>query len=103
MPAVTPRAELGTQRRLRKAFGWHISNALGHLALHVGRAVQLTDAPGGPDERAVSGGHDNAAAVFGNLRVNNCASVCLQSDKGALFMHPHRPRVPGDIDCKNGR
>src|SRR4029077_17444908 len=63
---VEPDAELNA------AFGWHIHVALGHLALDVDGAPNRIDDAGELDEQAVAGGLDDAAAMFGDFRLQNC-------------------------------
>ena len=48
--------------------------ALGHLALHLDRAAHRVDDAGELDEQPVAGGLDDAAAVLGDLGVDELAA-----------------------------
>ena len=57
---------------MRRSAG-DIGIALGHPALHLGGAAQRVDDAGELDQQAVAGGLDDAAAVLGDLRVDQLA------------------------------
>ena len=76
--------------------------ALGHLALHLDRAAHRIDDAGELDQQAVAGGLDDAAAMLGDLGVDQFAPKRLQRGERALLVRAHQPRVAGDIGGENG-
>jgi hypothetical protein len=53
------------------------------------------------DEHSIPGGLDDAAAVFGNLRVAQLAPDRAQGGESALFVRLHQPRVTGNVSREN--
>ena len=76
--------------------------ALGHSALDFGRASYCVHHARELGKEAVAGVFHNSAPVFRDLRVDQFLEVRLQALVRSLLIHPHQPRVPGDIsgeDC----
>jgi hypothetical protein len=70
-------AEIDADAELDAPFNQDVSVALGHRALHLGRAAHCTHDAGKLDQRAVAGGFDKAAAVLLDLWVEQFALQCL--------------------------
>ncbi len=77
--------------------------ALGHRLLPVGRAAQRVDDAGEFDEEAVAGGFDDAAAMFGDRRVDQRRAERFQAIEGALLVLADEARIAGDIGCQDRR
>src|SRR6516164_3935467 len=76
--------------------------ALGHSALDFGRASYCVHHARELGKEAVAGVFHNSAPVFRDLRVDQFLEVRLQVLVCSLLIHPHQPRVPGNIsreDC----
>ena len=66
-------------------------------ALHLDRAAHRIDDAGELDQEAVAGVLDDAAAVLGDLRIDQLAQVRLEALVRALLIRPHQPRVARHI------
>ncbi len=71
--------------------------ALGHRLLHLDRAAHRVDDAGELDQHAVAGGLDDAAAVLGDLRIEELAAQRLEAFERAFLVRPHQPRIPRHI------
>ena len=75
----------------------------GHRPLHLNRAAHGVDDAGELDQQAVAGGLDDAAAMLGDLRVDQLAPDRLQPRERAFLVRAHQPRIADDIgrhDCR---
>ena len=72
-------------------------------ALNVDRAAHGVDGAGEFDQHAVAGGLDDAAAMFGDFRIDQRAPAVLEPRQSSLFVAPHEPAVTDDVRRKNGR
>ena len=76
--------------------------ALRHRLLHLDRAAHRIDDAGKFHQQPVAGGLDDAAAVFGDFRIEKLAAQRLEAFERAFLVRPHQPRIPGHIsgeDC----
>ena len=81
----------------------HAGVAQRHLALHLDRAAHRVDDAGELDQQAVAGGLDDAAAMLGDLGVDQFAAERLQRRERAFLVRAHQPRVAGDIGRQDRR
>jgi len=77
--------------------------ALGHAPLPVGRAAQGVDDAGKLDEEPVPGGLDDAAAMLGDLRVDQLGPERFQAVEGAFLVGPDQARIARDISREDRR
>ena len=81
----------------------HAGVALGHRALHLDRAPHRVDDAGKLYQQPVAGGLDDAAAVLGDLGVDQFAPDRLQRRERAFLVGAHQPRIADDIGRQNRR
>jgi hypothetical protein len=74
----------------------------GHPLLHFDRAAHRIDDAGKFHQHAVAGGLDNAAAVLGDLRIEELAAQRFEAFVRAFLVRPHQPRIPRDISGEDG-
>ena len=77
--------------------------ALGHPALDFHRAAHRVDDTREFDQTPSPVRLDNAAAVFGDLGVQEARAQLLEVAERALFVHAHQPAVAGDVSRHDGR
>ena len=65
--------------------------------LDFGRASQRIDDAGELDQQAVAGGLDDAAAVFGDFRIDQLGAQRLEPCERPFFVRTHQPRIAGHI------
>src|SRR5580700_7055637 len=99
-----PTAPLAAQSLARRKSRYGGSNRrsrasvpLGHRLLHLDRAAHRIDDATKLHQQAVAGGLDDAAAVLGDLRVEELMAQRLEAFVRAFFVGPHQPRIPRDI------
>jgi len=74
----------------------------GHCLLHCDRAAHRIDDTGKLHQHPVAGGLDDAALVFGDLRIDELIAQRLEALERAFLVRPHQPRIPrhiGGEDC----
>ena len=76
--------------------------ALGHAALHSDRTGDGLNDAWEFDQDAVAGRFDDAAFVFGDLRVDEFAAMRSEPSESAGLVPTHQPRVAGHIGGENG-
>ena len=64
--------------------------------------AQSIDGAGKFHQHAVAGGLDDAAMVLGDFRIEELATQRLQAFERAFLVHPHQPRIAGDIGGEDG-
>ena len=70
-------ADIDADAELDAPLRRHVGVALGHPALHLDGAAHRIDDAGELDQQAVAGGLDDAAAVLGDLRIDQLAAMRL--------------------------
>ena len=91
---------------MRNSMRWsagHAGIALGHAALHLDRAAHRIDDAGELHQQAVAGGLDDAAAVFGDLRIDQLAPMALEAREGRALVAAHQPRITRHIGREDRR
>ena len=76
--------------------------AVGHAGLDGDGAAHRLDGAGEIDQQAVAGALDDAAAVGGDMRLDQLAEVALQALQRAFLVAAHQPAVAGDIGRQDG-
>ena len=71
-------------------------------ALHLDGAAHRIDDAGELDQQAVAGRLDDAAAMLGDLRIDQLGAQRLEAAERALLVGSHQPRVADDIGGKDG-
>ena len=77
--------------------------AFGYCRLHLGRATQRVDDAGELDQEAVAGGLDDAAAMLGDLRIDDFGAQRLEPAEGAFLVGFDQARVARDIGREDRR
>ena len=72
-------------------------------ALHLDRAAHRIDDAGELDQQAVAGGLDDAAAMLGDLGIDERLSTGLEPGERAFLVGTHQPAITGDIGRQDGR
>src|SRR5262245_45044697 len=96
-------AHVQTNAKLDTPLWWNLHIALGHLPLDIDSTAYAVDDTGKLDKHAVARRLDNAPAVFGDLGIDDRASVALECGQCAFFIQAHQPRIACDVRRKNGR
>jgi hypothetical protein len=81
----------------------HVGVLRGHASLDFPRAVHRLHRAGELDQHAVAGGLDNAAAMRGDLRIEQRLPTPLQIGERAFFVTAHQTAVAGDIRRQHSR
>jgi hypothetical protein len=76
--------------------------ALGHARLHLDRAAQRVDDARELDEKAVSAGLYDPAAVLGDLRINQIRADPLEPRECTLLVGANQARVAGHVRREDG-
>ena len=77
--------------------------AQAHRALHLDRAAHRVHRAAELDQHAVAGGFDDAAAIFGDLGIDQRLAEGFQAGQRALLVDAHQPAIAGDVrreDCR---
>ena len=73
-----------------------------HRLLDLASAAHRLNGARELDQQAVAGGFNDAAAMLGDLGINQFAPMCLQPRKRPFLIRTHEPAVTRDIRGKNG-
>ena len=76
--------------------------AVGHAGLDGDGAAHRLDGAGEIDQQAVAGALDDAAAVGGDMRLDQLAEMALQALQRAFLVAAHQPAVAGDVGRQDG-
>ena len=95
-------ADMDADAKCDAAILRHGRIGLRHGALNVERAAHRVDRAGEFDQHAVAGRLDDAAAMFGDFRIDQRAPAVLESRQSSLFVASHEPAVTDDVCRKNG-
>jgi hypothetical protein len=82
---------------------WDVDIAGSHAALDLDRAAHGVDGAAELDQHAVAGRLDDAAAILGDLGVDQRLAAGFQAGEGSFFIASHQPAVAGNIggqDCR---
>ena len=77
--------------------------AFGHLPLHGNRAGDGLDHARELDQNAVAGGLNDAAAVLGDLGIDQCGAMRLEPREGVFLVGAHEPAVTRHVRGENRR
>jgi hypothetical protein len=77
--------------------------AQGHAALDFDRATHGIDSAPELYEHAVASGLDDAAAIFGNLRVDQCLAAGFQAGQSAFLVGAHQAAIASDVSSQDSR
>ena len=86
---------------MRRSAGY-IGIAFDHAALDVDGAAHRVDDADEFHQHPVAGGLDDAAAVLGDLGVDQFLAMRFQLSKRALFVNAHQPAVAGHVAREDG-
>ena len=75
--------------------------ALGHAALDFHGATHGIDCARKLDQRTVARGFDDAAAVFGDLGIDEFATVGLERSESAFLVDAHQAAVASNVGCED--
>ena len=73
------------------------SIALGHCLLHRDSAAHRIDDAGKFHQHAVTGGHDDAAVVLSDFRIDEFAAQRFEAFERAFLVRSHQTRIPRHI------
>src|SRR5262249_10921358 len=90
-------AHVDADTQLDAVVGRHAGVAAGHFALHLDRAAQRVHHTAELDEQPVAGGLDEAAAMFGDLWIQELATQCSETFWAAAPTGAGRPGTPRHI------
>ena len=96
-------AEIDADAELDAPILGHVRMALGGGLLHLDGAAHGVDDASEFYQHAVAGGLDDAAAVFGDLRVDQLTAQGLEARERAFLVGAHEPAVAGYVgreDCR---
>ena len=96
-------AEIDADAELDALVGRHAGVALRHAALDLDRATHRVDDAGELHQQAVAGGLDDAAAMFGDLRIDQRGEMRLERRERAVLVGAHEPAVAGHVGGQDGR
>ena len=74
---------------------------LGHRLLHFDGATHRIDDAGKFHQQPIAGGLDDAAMVFGDLRIDELTAQRFEAFERALLVRPHQPRIPRHVGGKD--
>ena len=94
-------AHIDTDAELDLLVRRHISIACRHRALNVDGATNRVDCTGELYQGAIARSLHDAAAMLGDLGIDDFAPACLECSKSAFLVDAHQPTVAGDIGSKD--
>src|SRR6185436_9008814 len=94
-------ADMNADADLDPLVGRDRSIAFGHTALNLDGAARRIDRAAEFDQDAIAGPLDDAAAVLGDLGLQEFAAMGVQSLQRAFLVGSHQPAVAHDVAGKN--
>src|SRR5262249_41223060 len=90
-------ADIDADAELNPLVGCNLGIALKHPALDIHRAAHRVDNADKFHQHTVAGGLDDAAAVLGDLRIDQLLAVHLQLAQRAFLVGAHQAAIAGNI------
>ena len=81
---------------------WSGSVSPGHSALDFHGTAHCVDRARKFDQGTITRGLHDAAAMLGNLRIDEFAPICLERCESAFLVNTHQAAVAGDIGSEDG-
>ena len=95
-------ADIDADAKLDPAIFGNVSIALGHGTLDFHGAAHRIDGARKFDQRTVARRLDDAAAMFGNLGIDEFATARLERCESAFLVNAHQAAVAGNIGREDG-
>ena len=96
-------ADVNADAQFDAPVGGFVRIALRHSALLLDGAAGGVHGAAEFDQDAVAGAFDDAAAMLGDRRLQQFATMSVEPGERAFLVRPHQPAVAGNIPGENGR